>query len=59
MLAVKKQKAARILPLLSTEKELDAEAKKCLELTSQAYALWQYLNKPLIFNNQNEKMILV
>ncbi len=59
VLAVKKQKAARILPLLSAEKEPDAEAKKCLELTSQAYALWQYLNKPLIFNNQNEKMILV
>lgn len=58
ILAVRKNCADKILPLLSDAEETD-DGRKCTEITSRAYALWRYLNAPLIFDNPNEKMILI
>lgn len=58
VLAVRKDKADEILPLLKTI-ESGAIAKECYELTSSAYALWRHISTPLAIENANEKMILV
>ncbi len=59
ILAVKKQRADEILPFLTRPCRQSEEAQKCAELTSLSYALWRFLNTPLIYDNPNEKMILV
>lgn len=59
ILAVKKESADELLPLLSVPVPPSPEAKKCAELTSRAYALWRHLSVPLIYENEREKMILV
>lgn len=59
ILAVKKERADEILPHLCIPCKQTEEAQQCAELTSRAYGLWRYLNAPLIFDNPNEKMILV
>ena len=59
VLAVKKERADEILPLLSVKPVESDAAKKCAELNSRAYALWRHLNSPLKCDNPNEKMILV
>lgn len=58
-LAVKKESADGLLPLLASENDPCAEAEKCARLTSRAYALWAHLNSPVGSINPNEKMILV
>lgn len=59
ILAVKKERADEILPVLSVQRRQSEETTECAKLTSRAYALWRYLNTPLIYDNPNEKMILV
>ena len=59
VLAVKKERADEILPLLSGKADESVYAKKCGELTSRAYALWRHLNCPQQFDNPGEKMILI
>lgn len=59
ILAVKKQSADEILPLLSPTVPTSSVADKCTELTKNSYALWRYLSTPLTYDNPNEKMILV
>ena len=59
ILAVKKERADEILPILSIPCKQSEEATRCAELTSRSYALWRYLNTPLIYDNPNEKMILI
>ncbi|MDE6557963.1 MAG: nucleotidyltransferase family protein [Clostridia bacterium] len=54
ILAVKKDRADEILPLLTT-----GGSDQCREITSRTYALWRYLSTPLTYENPNEKMILV
>lgn len=55
ILAVKKDRADELLPLFSA----CGGDGICREITSRSYALWRYLSAPLIFDNPNEKMILV
>lgn len=55
ILAVKKDRADELLPLLT----LSGGDGLCRELTARAYSLWRYLSSPLIFDNPNEKTILV
>lgn len=59
ILAVKKESADRVLPYLSADAPTDAAAEKCGILTSRSYALWRHLSAPLIYENPNEKMILI
>ena len=59
ILAVEKERADEILPLLSARAAPDGETERCLEITSGTYALWRYLSAPLIYENEREKMILV
>lgn len=61
VLAVKKDAADKILPLLSSKagEEKSPTVSKCEEINSRAYALWRYLNAPLSCDNPNEKMILI
>ena len=59
ILAVKKERADELLPLLSVPASTSSEAEKCMKLTARSYALWRYLSAPLIFDNPNGKMILV
>jgi len=59
VLAVKKERADKLLPLLNTQGEPNGDAVKCAEITSRAYALWRYLSAPTIFDNPNEKTIFV
>jgi len=59
ILAVKKERADEIMPILSVQCNQSEEAQKCAELSSRVYNLWRYLNSPLIYDNPNEKMILV
>lgn len=54
ILAVKKERADELLPLMKTQ-----SGGLCRELTSRSYSLWRYLSAPLIYDNPNEKMILV
>lgn len=59
VLAVKKECADRLLPLLTAQGEPNGEAVKCAEITSRAYALWRYLSTPTVFDNPNEKTIFI
>lgn len=59
ILAVKKERADELLPLLTVKGESDAEEIACAEITSRSYSLWRHLSAPLILDNPNEKMILV
>ena len=59
VLAVKKERADELLPLLTVTPENAESAQACAELSSKAYGLWRYLSTPLILDNPNEKMILV
>lgn len=54
VLAVKRERADELLPLFKAGGD-----GLCRELTAHSYALWRYLSTPLIFENPNEKMILV
>lgn len=54
ILAVKRERADELLPLFKAGGD-----GLCRELTSRSYLLWRYLSAPLIFENPNEKMILV
>ncbi len=51
ILAVKRDRADELLPLLPSGGGD--------EVTSRSYALWRYLSAPLVYENPNEKMILV
>lgn len=55
ILAVKKDRADELLPLLT----MRGGDGLCREITSRSYALWRYLSTPLIYENPNEKMLLV
>ncbi|MDE7084797.1 MAG: nucleotidyltransferase family protein [Clostridia bacterium] len=55
ILAVKKDRADELLPLLT----ISGNGGLCREVTSRSYALWRYLSAPLIYDNPNEKMILI
>ncbi len=59
LLAVKKERADEILPVLTREGNASPIVQKCEEITSRAYSLWSYLNLPSKRLNPNEKMILV
>ncbi|MDE7401684.1 MAG: nucleotidyltransferase family protein [Clostridia bacterium] len=59
VLAVKKERADELLPLLSVTPQNAESAQACAELSSKAYGLWRYLSTPLLLDNPNEKMILV
>lgn len=59
VLAVKKERADSLLPMLSASFTPSPDAQKCWELNSRAYGLWRYLNTPLSYDNEREKMILV
>ncbi len=59
VLAVKKEKADLLLPLISKPVQKDGGDEICRFITSRSYRLWRYLSAPLIFDNPNEKMILV
>lgn len=54
VLAVKKERADELLPFFKAGGD-----GLCRELTARSYALWRYISAPLIFDNPNEKMILV
>ncbi|MGN0824602.1 MAG: nucleotidyltransferase family protein [Candidatus Coproplasma sp.] len=58
VLAVKKKVKDELLPLLTYSPENES-TRKCYELNSAAYSLWQYLSAPTEYKNENEKMILV
>lgn len=55
ILAVKRARADELLPLLT----VSGGDQTCREITSRSYALWRYLSAPLVYDNPNEKMILV
>ncbi|MDE5766495.1 MAG: nucleotidyltransferase family protein, partial [Clostridia bacterium] len=59
VLAVKKERADELLPLLTVAPENAESAQACGQLSSKAYGLWRYLSTPLLLDNPNEKMILV
>ena len=59
VLAVKKERADELLPLLSVTPQNEESAQACGQLSSKAYGLWRYLSTPLLLDNPNEKMILV
>ncbi len=59
VLAVKKECADRLLPVLSLPSAQSEEAVICAELTSRAYSLWRYLSAPTVFENPNEKTLFV
>lgn len=59
ILAVKRERANELLPLLSNQIANNEWAEKCTQLTSRAYALWRHLSSPLIHDNPDEKMILI
>lgn len=59
VLAVKKEKADELLPLLSKPVRKDSGDEICRFITSRSYDYWRYLSAPLIFDNPNQKMILV
>lgn len=59
ILAVRKERADELLPVLTVTPENDGNARACAEISARAYGLWRYLNTPLRLNNPNEKMILV
>ena len=58
VLAVKDSIKDELLPLLTYSPENES-ARRCYEINSAAYALWQYLSAPTDYKNENEKMILV
>lgn len=55
ILAAKRARADELLPLLT----VSGGDQTCREITSRSYALWRYLSAPLVYDNPNEKMILV
>lgn len=55
ILAVKKERADELLPLLT----MRGGDGLCSEITSRSYALWRYLSAPLMYDNPNEKMLLI
>lgn len=59
ILAVKKERADGLLPLLTVKGERSPEELACAEITSRSYSLWRHLSTPLALENPNEKMILV
>lgn len=59
VLAVKRERADELLPLLTVAPQNEESAQACTELSSKAYGLWRYLSTPLLLDNANEKMILV
>lgn len=59
VLAIRRQCADKLLPLLSRHTEQSADAARCCELNSAAYSLWRYLSRNESYSNPNEKMILI
>lgn len=59
ILAVRKERADELLPVLTVTPENDASAMTCAEISARAYGLWRYINTPLKLDNPNEKMILI
>lgn len=59
VLAIKKECADGLLPILLRQTELSEDGEKCNLATSSAYALWRYISAPTEYKNPNEKMIMV